>query len=74
MLLRGCAALLASILILVSAAAAQPSLTLQPHDRIALVGNSLADRMRLFGHFETRLHLAFPEHELAIRNFGWPAD
>jgi putative heme-binding domain-containing protein len=43
-------------------------------ERIAFVGGSLAERMNLFGHFEALLHTRFPEKELVIRNFGWPAD
>jgi len=43
-------------------------------ERIALVGGSLAERMNLFGYFETLLHLRFPDKELVFRNFGWPAD
>lgn len=43
-------------------------------ERIALVGGSLAERMNLFGYFETLLHLRFPEKNLVFRNFGWPAD
>ena len=43
-------------------------------ERIALVGNSTAERMNLFGHFETLLHARFPEKELVFRNFGRPAD
>lgn len=42
--------------------------------KVAFVGNSLAERMNLFGHFETRWHLRHPEWETRIRNFGWPAD
>ncbi len=57
-----------------TAAEAKPQLELQPHDRIALVGNGLAERMRLYGNFEALLHTRFPEHELVVRNFGWPAD
>ncbi len=53
---------------------AETKFELKPHDRIALVGNSLAERMRLYGHFEALLHLRFPEHNLVVRNFGWPAD
>ena len=30
-------------------------------ERIALVGNSTAERMSLFGNFETLLHLRFPD-------------
>lgn len=43
-------------------------------ERIAFVGNSTAERMNLFGHFETLLHLRFPDKELVIRNFARPAD
>lgn len=43
-------------------------------ERIALVGGSLAERMNLFGYFETLLHTRFPEKQLIVRNFGWPAD
>ncbi len=43
-------------------------------ERIALVGNSTAEKMNLYGHFETRLHLRFPEKKLVVRNFGRPAD
>jgi len=45
-----------------------------PHERIAFVGNSTAERMNLFGNFETRLLLRFPKQELVIRNFSRPAD
>src|SRR5262245_15168737 len=43
-------------------------------ERIALVGSSTAERMNLFGHFETMLHLRFPDKELVVRNFARPAD
>ena len=49
-------------------------LELKPHERIAFVGGSLAERMSLYGNFETLLHARFPEAELVVRNFGWPAD
>ncbi|BBO36539.1 PVC-type heme-binding CxxCH protein [Lacipirellula parvula] len=57
-----------------AADASQPQLELKPHDRIALVGNGLAERMRLYGNFEALLHTRFPAYELVVRNFGWPAD
>src|SRR5688572_9553839 len=49
-------------------------LQLVPGERIAFVGNSLAERMNLFGHLEALLHSRFPKHELVVRNFGWPCD
>lgn len=55
-------------------ASSRGALRFRPHERIALVGNSLAERMNLFGHFETLLHMRFPNHELVVRNFARPAD
>ena len=51
-----------------------PALELKKNQRIAMVGNSLAERMNLFGHFETLLHTRHSDKELIFRNFGWPAD
>lgn len=51
-----------------------PQLELRDGEKIALVGGSLAERMNLFGYFETLLHTRFPEKKLLFRNFGWPAD
>ena len=62
------------LLTLVVPAAAQPRLALQPHDRVMLVGNTLAERQQLFNHFETSLLTRFPELELTVRNLGWSGD
>ena len=43
-------------------------------ERIALAGNSTAERMNLFGHFEALLHQRFPGKHLVVRNFARPAD
>lgn len=43
-------------------------------ERIGLLGNSLAERMGLFGNFETGLHLRFPDRELVVRSFARPAE
>ncbi|XZE52613.1 DUF7133 domain-containing protein [Planctomycetaceae bacterium SH139] len=55
-------------------AADDEPLEFRQHQRIALVGNSLAERMNLFGNFETILHRQLAEQEIVFRNFGWPAD
>ncbi len=52
----------------------QPALEIKSGQRIALVGNSLAERMSLYGHFESSLHQRFSGKRLLVRNFGWPAD
>lgn len=59
-----------------SAAESKPErrLEIEPSQRIALVGNSTAERMNLFGNFETRLQLRFADLQPIFRNFGWPAD
>ena len=61
-----------------TAVAADPTpsapLSFAKSERVALVGNSTAERMNLFGHFETLLHLRFQEQEVVFRNFARPAD
>jgi glucose/arabinose dehydrogenase/lysophospholipase L1-like esterase len=49
-------------------------LRFQPRDRIVIVGNSFAERMQYFGHFETLLHARFPDHNLVVRNLGYSGD
>jgi len=44
-------------------------------DRVALVGNTLADRMQHLGHgFETQLQLAYLGREITFRNLGFSGD
>ena len=47
---------------------------LKKNERIVAVGNALAERMNLFGQFETLMQTRYPEKEIIFRNFGWPAD
>ena len=54
-----------------SAQVAQPPET---GDKIVIIGNTLAERMQYFGHWETLLHSRFPEKKLVVRNLGWSAD
>ncbi len=44
------------------------------NERIAFIGNGLAERMNLFGHFEAYLQLRHADKQLVIRNFARPAD
>ena len=55
-------------------AAEGPALKPAKGSRVVLIGNTLAERMQYFGHFETLLHSRFPQHELVVRNLGWSAD
>ena len=45
-----------------------PTLSIRKGDRIALIGNNLCSRMMNFGHFETELHVRYPDSLLTIRN------
>lgn len=49
-------------------------LELSKHDTIVFIGNTFAERMHLFGYFETLLHARFPDHRLRVRNMGWSSD
>ena len=53
---------------------AEEPLKLQKGDHVVLVGNTLAERMQYFGHWETLLHSRFSKEELVVRNLGWSAD
>ena len=48
----------------------------QSNDRIAIIGNTVVERSRLYGHVETALQVAAgPEAQnLVFRNLGWSAD
>lgn len=43
-------------------------------DRIAIIGNALADRMQHDGWLEAHLHASHPDYELVIRNLGYTGD
>jgi len=67
------AALLASVLLcapFVHAQVAEPHL--RAGDRVAIVGNTFADQLRVHGYLETRLVQELPG--LKLRNLGWAGD
>ena len=53
---------------------AQHSIALQPEMRIAVIGNTLADRMQHAGWLETLLQSAYPQHRLVVRDLGFSGD
>ena len=53
---------------------AQLPLEVKPKQRIALIGNTLFDRMRDYGQFEAMLQQRFAKEEIVIRNLAWSAD
>src|SRR6188768_3784187 len=65
---------IAALLMMVPAVAAKPMLELHKGDHIAIVGSGLADRQQHQAWFEALIQKAYPDAELTIRNFGFPAD
>ncbi len=55
-------------------ARAETPLVVNQGDKVVLIGNTFAERMSFFGHYETRLHARYPGHKLVFRNLGWSAD
>ncbi len=49
-------------------------LDIKEDSRIVLIGNNLGSRMMNFGHFETEMHLRYPDHSLFIRNMSDPGN
>lgn len=47
---------------------------LKANDRVVLIGNTLAERMQYFNHFETQLMTRHPDLQLSVRNLGWSGD
>jgi lysophospholipase L1-like esterase len=47
---------------------------LRANDRVVLIGNTLAERMQHFNHFETQLMTRHPDLQLSVRNLGWSGD
>lgn len=52
--------------------AAEPAI--QPGDRVAIIGNTFADQLRIHGYLETLLIQHFRDDPVSIRNFGWGGD
>ena len=64
---------------IILAAFASPSgradlIEIKPGDHVAIIGNTLADRMQHDGWLETLLQVRYPEHKLVIRNLGFSGD
>ena len=43
-------------------------------NRIAYIGNAMADRMQHHAWLETYIHAMYPQHELTFRNLGFTGD
>ena len=57
-----------------TARAADSILQLKPNDHIAIIGNTLGDRMQHHGWLETFIVAKFPQHDLVFRNLAVAGD
>lgn len=63
-----------AFLFLITPLVAAPKLELRPGDHVAFVGAGAVDRLHIGGDFESLLHVAYPNHQLVIRNLGFAGD
>jgi hypothetical protein len=61
-------------IILITGCSESPKFKLEDGDRIAIVGNSLAERMQHDGWLETCLQASYPDSKLVFRNLGYSGD
>ena len=69
---RGTLSLLAAFALAATADAG--AIELKPGDRIAVIGNTLADRMQHDAWLDAYLHTRFARHDLVIRHLGFAGD
>jgi len=55
-------------------ASAGPAWSLQPNDRVVLLGNTFIERENTYGQIELALRLSHPEIPFSWRNLGWSGD
>src|ERR671921_198095 len=56
------------------AGSAAAGFQLNEKEHVAIIGNTLAERMQYDGWLETLLQARFPQHDLVIRNLGFSGD
>ena len=60
--------LLLSLIVFNCTEKSEPLIEVRKNSHIVLIGNNLGSRMMNFGHFETEMHLRYPDSLLFIRN------
>jgi len=66
--------LVAQVLLGTVSLRAEETLPLHAGDKIVILGNTFAERMQLFNHWETLLYSRFPKENLVVRNLGFSGD
>ena len=71
---RRCASALLAAIVVSMLPTHAGAIEIQPGDHIAIIGNTLADRMQHDGWLEAVLQARFPDHKLVIRDLGFSGD
>ncbi|MFT5423878.1 MAG: mono/diheme cytochrome c family protein [Phycisphaerales bacterium] len=50
------------------------ALTLDPGDKVLIVGNTFAERLDESGYLDAMIYAAFPENNVTVRSVAWSAD
>ncbi len=62
------------LLVICPCAIARAEAPIQPGDRVAIIGNTFADQLRIHGYLETMLLQHTQGNPVSIRNLGWGGD
>jgi lysophospholipase L1-like esterase len=74
LLTAGFACLLLPGILAQTTSAQTPLLELRKGDTVVFIGNTFAERLQHFNHFETLLMARFAGLQLKVRNLGWSGD
>jgi hypothetical protein len=69
-----CVTALAAAMCVVSGCSGDGEFGFRAGDRVAIVGNSLAERMQDDGWLESYIQAVHPDHQLVFRNLGYSGD
>jgi putative heme-binding domain-containing protein len=74
LIVSGLTLMLLLIMAVPNATAADNLVQISKGNRVAYIGNAMADRMQHHAWLETYIHAMYPQHQLTFRNLGFTGD
>ena len=74
LIVAGLTLILSSLIALPTSSAADNLVQVKKGNRVAYIGNAMADRMQHHAWLETYIHAMHPQHQLTFRNLGFTGD
>ncbi|MFP6601001.1 MAG: SGNH/GDSL hydrolase family protein, partial [Pirellulaceae bacterium] len=74
LIVSGLTLILFLVIVLPNATAADNLVQISKGNRVAYIGNAMADRMQHHAWLETYIHAMYPQHQLTFRNLGFTGD